>query len=74
MSNEIAEHTIKSRYVIEVPRFIPRFAIFALKRELYASALCSFKNWATTKLLTNKFRRFVGLFEGRMSPAVSAQG
>ena len=49
------------------------FAIFVRKRELCASALCCFKEWATTNLLTSKFRRFASLREGRMSPAVLAQ-
>ena len=38
-----------------------------------ASAPSCFKDWATTNLLTTKFRRFASLREGRMSPAVSAQ-
>ena len=78
MNNEIAECTIKSHYVIEVQNgrldFIPRFAIFVQKRELCASALYSFKDWATTNLLANKFRQFASLCEGRISPAVVAQG
>ena len=68
MSNEIAEYTIKSYYVIKVQnghlKFIMRFAIIAQNRELCASALCSFKNWATTKLLANKIRWFASLNEG----------
>ena len=50
--------------------FIPRFAIFVWKRELCASALWSFNDWATTNLLMNKVRQFVSLCEGRMSLAV----
>ena len=60
MTNQIAEHTIKSCYVNEVQNghldFISRFAIFVQERELYASALCSFKNWATTNLLPGGLR------------------
>ena len=69
MSNEIAERAIihVSNYVIEVQNgclnFIPRFAIFVRKKELYVSAFCSFKNWATTNLLPNKLRRFASLCE-----------
>ena len=49
MSNEIAERTIihVSNYIIEVQNgclnFIPRFAIFVRKKELYVSAFCSLK-------------------------------
>ena len=71
MSNEIAERTIKSRYVIKVQNgrldFIQRFAIFVRKRELGASALCCFKDWATTNLFTRNFRQFASLREGRIS-------
>ena len=60
----------QSHYIIEVQNghldFIPRFAIFVRKRELYVSVLCSFKNWATTNLLLNKLRRFASLCECRM--------
>ena len=74
MSNQIADCTIKSRYVIEVQNgsldYIPKFAIFVRKRELCASALCSCKDWATTNLLKNKLRRFASLREGRMLPDV----
>ena len=78
MSNEIAERTIKSHYVIiEVQNgrleFILRFAIFVQKRELCASALCLFKDWATTNLFANKLRQFASLHEGRMSLAVLAK-
>ena len=70
MSNEIAERTIKSGYVIEVQNgclnFNPRFAIFVRKGELCASALCSFKDLATINLLMNKFRQIASLREGRM--------
>ena len=56
MSNQIAEHTIKGHDVIEVENgcldFIPGGAVFVRKRELYSSALCSCKDWATTNLLT----------------------
>ena len=50
--------------------FIPKFVIFVCKRENYVSALCSFKNWATTTLLPNTLRQFASLCEGRMSLAV----
>ena len=67
MSNEIEERTIKSCYVIEVQNgcldFILRFAIFVQERTLYASVLCSLKNWAATNLLLNKLRQFVSLCE-----------
>ena len=63
MSNQIAQRTIIGCYVIEVQNgrldFIPRFAIFVQEKELYVSALSSFKNWATINLLLNKLRRFV---------------
>ena len=76
MSNEITERTIRSHYVIKVQNghldFIPRFAIFVRKRELCTSVLCCFKDWATTNLLTSKFKRFASLRKGRMSPAVLA--
>ena len=62
MSNQIAQRTIIGRYVIEVQNghldFILRFAIFVQEKELYVSALGSFKNWATTNLLLNKLRQF----------------
>ena len=43
-----------------------QFANFVRKREHCRSALCSFKDWATTNLLTNTLRRFASLCEGRM--------
>ena len=58
MSNEIAERTIESRYIIKVQNghldFIPMFAIFMQKREFHASAHFSFMDGATASLLTNK--------------------
>ena len=67
MSSQITERTIKSHYIIEVQNgrldFIPRFSVFVRKKELYVSALCSFKNWATTNLLPNKLRRFASSCE-----------
>ena len=69
MSNQIAEHTIKSSYVIEVQNgrldFILRFAIFVQKKELHVhvAVLCSFKNWTTTNLFPNKLRWFVSSCE-----------
>ena len=76
MSIEITECMIESRYIIKMATSIlfPRFAIITQKRKLYASALFSYKNWATTSLLTNKLRQFGSLHEGRMSLAVLAQG
>ena len=57
MSLEIAEYTTIGHYVIEVQNdrlnFVPKFAIFVQIRELCASALCSFKDWATINLRTN---------------------
>ena len=50
--------------------FILRFAILCAEEKLYVSTLCSFKDWATTNLLTNKLRQFASLCEGRMSLAV----
>ena len=74
MTNQIAERTIKSCYVNEVQNghldFISRFAIFVQERELYVSALCSFKNWATTNLHPNKLRQFASSCEWRMSLTV----
>ena len=74
MSNEIAERTIESSYIIKVQNghlnFIPRFAIFVRKGELYASAICSFKDWAKTNLLMNKLRQFVSLCERKVPLAV----
>ena len=67
MTNQIAEYTIKSHYVIKVQNdhlnfIIPRFSVFcAEERALY---------WATTNLLLNKLRPCVSLCEGRMSLAV----
>ena len=52
MSNQIAEYIIKvvrHQSAKWLPRFlIPRFAILCERK---ISALCSFKNWATTNLL-----------------------
>ena len=74
MSNQIADGTIKSCYVIKVQNghlnFILKFAIFVQKRKLYASALCSFKDWATINLPMKKVRRFASLCEGRVLLAV----
>ena len=53
--------------------FITRFAIFVQKREICGSALCCFKDCATTNLLTSEFKWFTILRERMMSPAVSAQ-
>ena len=76
MSNQIAERTIKSRYIIEVQNghldFIPKFSVFVRKRELYVSVHCSVKNY--NNLLTNKFRRFASSYEGRMSLDGFGQG
>ena len=55
------------------PQFILRFAIFVRKIEICASVLGSFKDWATRKLLTNEFRWFASLHEGRMLAALFAQ-
>ena len=67
MSNQIADGTIKSCYVIKEQNghldFIPKFAIFVQKRKLYASALRSFKDWAQQK---KKVRPLASLCEGRM--------
>ena len=69
MSNQIAECTIKGYYVIKVQNgcldFIPGFAIFVHKKELCVSALSSCKDWTIINLLTNKFRRFASLCEGK---------
>jgi len=65
MSNEIAEYTIKSLYVIEVKNGCLNFILglqFLARRDNYvASVLCSFKDWVTTNLLTNKFKQFASL-------------
>ena len=46
MSNQFTEHRIKSHYVAEMQNghlnFIPRFAVFVQKRELYVSQLWVF--------------------------------
>ena len=74
MSNQIADGTIKSYCIIKVQNghldFILKFAIFVRKQELYASALCSFKDWATTNQLMEKVSRFASLREERMLLAV----
>ena len=71
MSNQIADSTIKSCYVIKEQNghldFIPKFAIFVQKQKLYASALRSFKDWAQQK---KKVRLLASLCEGRMLLAV----
>ena len=43
---------------------------FSCERENAASVLCSFKNWMSTKLFTNKLRQFASLCEEKMSWAV----
>ena len=56
MSNQIADSTIKSCYVIKEQNghldFIPKFVIFVQKWKLYASALRPFKDWAQQKKKT----------------------
>ena len=73
----IAEHTVKSHYVIKVQNgwldFILKFAGLCGMEELGAPGLCSFKGWATTNLFRNRFRWFASLHEGRMLLAVLAE-
>ena len=74
MSNQIAECTIKSHYVMQVQNaasILFQDLQFWCEREncMYQHSVCSFKNWATTNQLPNKLRWFASLCEQRMSLA-----
>ena len=82
MSSEITEHTIKSGYVIKVQNgrldFIPRLQFFERENSVHQRSVVLRAGLQQTclrtiNLLTSKFRWFVSLREGKMSPAVLAQ-
>ena len=78
MSNQITKCIIKSCYVIKVQNghldFILKFAIFVQKRKLYASALCSFKDWATINLPMKKGQTVCAFVGGKDVASCFSQG
>ena len=77
MSNQIAEHTIESCYVIEVQMgtlFYSEVRKFCVKERTLCISALFFKNWATTNLLPNKLWQFASSCDWRMFLACFSQG
>ena len=78
MSNQSAERTIKSHTSLNckmaLPRFYSQVCNFCVEERTLCISAPFFYGLGYNEPTYEKLRQFAGLCEGRMSPAVLAQG